>query len=344
MARRSLATVAACVGDDPSATSTPASDGGTPDSPTGEDGAQPGTDASADGSTDAGTDATIDGPRCDPQKGFTEVDRLAGISTEDDELAVWVSADELTAYVSAMPTQGSVRKLRRSTRANRNADFSAPTEPPELATLNAGPHSPYTLSMTANGLVLVFTSGLNEDVYVSLRASNTGVFPAATHARSRANEGTMNGDSFITAGGEAIMLGRETGSAAGHDIIEAPRDINSIYGPAAEFVDYSVASEEANVSSDSAEDRRPVMSSDRLMIAFASNRTPASGTNVDLYIANRAGPSGVFTDPVRLPDPVSSSSADLPGTISEDKCVIYFTSDRPGGFGLHDVYVARRAK
>jgi hypothetical protein len=154
----------------------------------------------------------------------------------------------------------------------------------------------------------------------------------------------MNGDSFITAGGEAIMLGRDTQSAASYDIIEAARDLDSTYGPAADYVDYEVASAEANVSSDTASDRRPVMSSDRLMIVFASNRSPASGTNFDLYVASRLGTSGDFTPAVRLAEPVNSTGADMPGTISEDKCVVYFTSNRPGGYGDHDVYVARRAK
>ena len=78
------------------------------------------------------------------------------------------------------------------------------------------------------------------------------------------------------------------------------------------------------------------------MLAFASNRPPAAGANYDIYLTSRAGVAGDFPAPVRLAEPVSSPEVDLPGTLSKDGCVLYFTSDRPGGFGGFDVYVAKK--
>ena len=66
--------------------------------------------------------------------------------------------------------------------------------------------------------------------------------------------------------------------------------------------------------------------------------------SIDLYITSRAGPQGEFPAPVRLAEPVSSEGVDLAGSLSADGCVLYFTSDRPGGFGMFDVYAAKKAR
>ncbi len=130
----------ACVGDDPPG-ATAAADGGAVD-------ARPQDAASA---ADAGpSDAAIDGPRCDPQKPFQTVDRLPGISTQDDELAVWVSGDELTAYVASRPMNGSGRKLLKTTRASKDDEFAAPADLAEMVNVNTGAYTVSTPSLTAD--------------------------------------------------------------------------------------------------------------------------------------------------------------------------------------------------
>jgi hypothetical protein len=51
----------------------------------------------------------------------------------------------------------------------------------------------------------------------------------------------------------------------------------------------------------------------------------------------------VFGEPVNLGPPVNSAYVDLGGLLSPDGRELYFTSDRPGGYGGGDIYVTRRA-
>jgi hypothetical protein len=58
-------------------------------------------------------------------------------------------------------------------------------------------------------------------------------------------------------------------------------------------------------------------------------------TNFGGYYADRI--RGVWKNPVRLPDVINSGAMDRP-TITFDNRTLYFTSDRPGGYGLRDIW------
>lgn len=49
---------------------------------------------------------------------------------------------------------------------------------------------------------------------------------------------------------------------------------------------------------------------------------------------------GTWSDPVSLGDNINSDYHEESATLSFDEKTIYFTSDRPGGSGMHDIYVA----
>jgi beta-lactamase regulating signal transducer with metallopeptidase domain len=64
--------------------------------------------------------------------------------------------------------------------------------------------------------------------------------------------------------------------------------------------------------------------------------------SVGLTDAYPAPPPFEFGTPTNLGPNVNTSSKDAGSTISADGCTIYFGSDRPGGYGDWDVYVATR--
>jgi hypothetical protein len=332
------AIVIACVGDDPSVVGPP---GTTDDAST--DAPRVDAAVAADTSTPNGDDGAVDaGPRCDVSKLFEKVELLKGISGGDDETSVWVSGDELTAYVAVTPAGGSGSVIKKSTRASRTADFTPSADDPDLAAINSG-FAATVPSITSDGLVFFAARQNNtaaDGMYVSIRASKAVPFPTPGRAQSRDNDLSF-GDPFIAPGGESLFMARDNGTS--FDLDEAPRDIGMTYGDGG-FTDYAVAPNVVNVNDDIAADRRPVVSANRLTLVFASNRAPGSGTNSDLYIAQRAGTGGTFTSPLRIPEPVSSNAADVPGSLSDDGCALYFTSSRAGGFGGFDVYMALRGK
>jgi len=86
-------------------------------------------------------------------------------------------------------------------------------------------------------------------------------------------------------------------------------------------------------------DNTPDISSDGLTLYFTSTR---SG-NWDLWVTTRATKDDPWEEPVNLGQTVNSSAEDFAPSISGDSLSLYFASNRPGGLGLRDIWVTRRA-
>ncbi|MBP7053237.1 MAG: PD40 domain-containing protein [Phycisphaerae bacterium] len=97
----------------------------------------------------------------------------------------------------------------------------------------------------------------------------------------------------------------------------------------------------------SSDDGIPAVSPDALELYFMSTY-PASGYGspdlFDLYVSKRTTPNDPWGDPVNLGPAVNSPVQDFYATLSPDGLLMFFTSNRPGGFSAWgDGYVARRA-
>jgi hypothetical protein len=86
----------------------------------------------------------------------------------------------------------------------------------------------------------------------------------------------------------------------------------------------------------------PTLSHDGLALYFASNRTGGAGGN-DLWVARRACDNCPWQAPVNLGTAINTASVEAGPSLSGDGHLLFFTSDRPGGPGLNDIYVTRRA-
>ena len=91
-------------------------------------------------------------------------------------------------------------------------------------------------------------------------------------------------------------------------------------------------------------DVRPFVQREGLEVYFDSNRPGSSGTNVDLWTSNRESLWGPWSDPVRLPDALNSTSVDARPVLSFDGTELYFHSNRAGGYGANDLYRSTRSK
>jgi Tol biopolymer transport system component len=86
----------------------------------------------------------------------------------------------------------------------------------------------------------------------------------------------------------------------------------------------------------------PSISSDGLSLFFCSTRPGGQG-DWDVWVTTRTTISDPWGIPVNLGPPVNSSYLEQTPTISADGVVLFFSSNRPGGFGGSDLWLATRA-
>jgi Tol biopolymer transport system component len=92
----------------------------------------------------------------------------------------------------------------------------------------------------------------------------------------------------------------------------------------------------------SASDGLPSISADGLSLHFCSRRAGGSG-GMDLWVARRNTTSEPFVEAESLGPVVNSPNYDGEPSISADGLHLFFSSDRPGGHGNRDMWVAARA-
>jgi len=108
-------------------------------------------------------------------------------------------------------------------------------------------------------------------------------------------------------------------------------------------LDFSTPTNLGPTVNSSAWDIAPNISADGLSLYFCSTRPGGSGQG-DIWVTTRATKEDDWGNPVNLGQTVNSSSWELHPCVSADGLTLYFGSDRPGGSGGQDLYVATRAK
>ncbi len=88
-------------------------------------------------------------------------------------------------------------------------------------------------------------------------------------------------------------------------------------------------------------DAGPALSKDGLSLYFNSNRPGGFGGN-DIWVSRRASREDAWGAPVNLGPTINTASNEDTPSFSRDGHTMYFNSDRPGGFGLRDIYISRR--
>jgi len=89
-------------------------------------------------------------------------------------------------------------------------------------------------------------------------------------------------------------------------------------------------------------DSGPCISSDGLSLYFTSFLPGGQGED-DLWVTMRTTVSDPWGPPVNLGSTVNCPTWDYDPSISADELELYFTSNRPGGHGGTDIWVAKRA-
>lgn len=89
-------------------------------------------------------------------------------------------------------------------------------------------------------------------------------------------------------------------------------------------------------------DAQPMISSDGNTLLFVSTRRGARGdAESDIFMATKDA-DGEWSDPQPLPAPINSPNRDDSPCITLGGGALLFSSNRPGGYGGFDIYIARR--
>lgn len=89
----------------------------------------------------------------------------------------------------------------------------------------------------------------------------------------------------------------------------------------------------------------PTISADGLELYFCDYQAPRPGGSgkSDIWLSRRPSRGGAWGPPVNLGPLVNSAAEEITPEISPDGLELYFESDRPGGVGADDLWVARRS-
>ena len=90
-------------------------------------------------------------------------------------------------------------------------------------------------------------------------------------------------------------------------------------------------------------DSRPSIRHDGLEIFIQSGRIGSFGQG-DLWVATRSSTLEAWSTPVNLGSAVNTAFFDQNPYLSSDNKTLFFSSDRPGGFGVLDLYMITRTK
>ena len=86
-----------------------------------------------------------------------------------------------------------------------------------------------------------------------------------------------------------------------------------------------------------AKDARTTLSVDGLLLFFDSDR-PGGYGRTDIWVIRRATQNEPWSEPVNLGPSVNSPADEKYAYLSSDGSTLYFVSDRPGGYGGHDIW------
>ncbi len=301
---------------------------------------------------DAGPDAlAVDaadaaGPTCDVTKNFGTPVLIASLSTPDHESLARLTDDQLTVFFEAVRLPSSdagsdsgvdgsaPHHLYTATRATQDAPFGPVTLVPGVG----GADEDRAPSVTSDLLTIFFSRRTFDDdsidIYKAERSSVTDPFDTGSAIANLDVPTDSEITPFVRGDGTEIWFAAIRPPSTTADIQLATFAVNTGYA----------VTTPTNVNTGFADETHPVISRDGLALYFASNRFGGiKGNNTNIWIATRTSTSADFGTPKQLnATGINTAANEEPSWISPFGCRLYFTSNRAGGAGRSDLYLAIR--
>jgi OOP family OmpA-OmpF porin len=194
-------------------------------------------------------------------------------------------------------------------------------------------------SISADGLSLFFSSErpggyANSDIWVARRATKNDGWTMVENVGPSINTSYRDSGPDISADGLTLFFNSTRPGGSGEsDIWVVTRTTKSDAWGTPVNLGPTVNS--------SSYDAYPSVSADGLTLFMQSNRPGGNGRH-DIWMTTRQTKDDPWTKPVNLGSTINSSSIDGDPSISPDGLVLLFTSLRPGGYGISDMYLVRR--
>lgn len=119
--------------------------------------------------------------------------------------------------------------------------------------------------------------------------------------------------------------------------LQGEADVNVYVATRASTSDnFGTATQLANINVTTANDWDPAVTSNGQTIIYGTTRTSGNGT--DLYVASRGSTAADFGTPGVLANVNSLADDDAQPFITADDQELWFSSNRSGGSGMHDIY------
>jgi hypothetical protein len=285
------------------------------------------------------------------------------VNTAAEESAPAISDDGLSLYFNRNPNLPDDRDedLYVSRRGRPGEPPRNPTsawgDPTPLLTVNTPTSNERNATLSRDGLLLFFSSdrpggfgGL--DLYVSRRedrnddqawSTPVNLGPAVNSAAADVGPDYVEDE----AGSTVLYFTSNRPAPPGFgaaDIYKTTVGVDGSFGAAMLVPELSSPSGDA----------RPAIRTDGLELVLHSNRpgpplscpadSPGPSGGQDLWVSTRATVAEAWSCPVNLGSVVNSASNDLQAALSDDAEALFFSSNRPGGFGSDDIWTSDRER
>ena len=221
--------------------------------------------------------------------------------------------------------------------ANADFTFGTPTNLGPIVNSSAEECFP---SISADGLSLYFVSSrtggvAGRDIWVTTRETTDDPWGTPVNLGPTINSPVSDGGVSISSDGLSLYFSsmRPGGYGDGDCWVTTRETIHSEWGTPMNL---------GPTVNSSADECYTSISADGLALYFNSNRGGGVG-GYDLWVTRRETIHDPWGTPVNVGTTVNSSSADAQPGISADGRMLFFVSDRSGGYGQIDIWVTRRA-